>query len=51
MTQIIYWLIVFLLLFTGKDEIIRIPFNSAFGVNSNELIIEIGKRLFAIRYY
>ena len=48
MYDIIYWLIVLLLLFIGKDEIIRIPFNSAFWVNSNELIIEIGKRLFAL---
>ena len=48
MYDIIYWLIVLLLLFIGNDEIIRIPFNSALWTNSKELIIGIGKSLFAL---
>ena len=48
MYDTIYWLIVLLLLFIGNDEIIRIPFNSALWTNSKELIIWIGKSLFAL---
>ena len=48
MYDIIYWLIALLLLFIGKDEIIRIPFNFAFWVDSKALIIGMNKSRFVL---
>ena len=48
MYDIIYWLIVLLLLFIEKEEIIRIPFNFAFRADSKALIFEMNKSRFIL---
>jgi len=50
MYDIIYWLIVLLLLFIEKGEIIRIPFNTAFWADSKEIMIDICESPFAFDF-